>query len=989
MKRRTATDRFIPTRSGLDRELEDLALLISPLAHLATHQDTPKHHVIPNLLVKDLLTRHQGLPIPYKNHTRKICPTRARRKSRSGVVSGAGDVPVKVLDAPGLGNNFFWQVMDWSQLNILAVGIEDVVFLYNPETGVTEELEISQRRGVKRDRMRVSLMERLLEEDEGLDDGDSEAGQGEAAPVTPKAMNKKHVLKGPDTKSTREGGSKGLEPRSFITRRIRRSDPHAVLENTDTPRNKSLPSFRREQTWLLPPRPEEMKNINTTHFSERKVSILNDCFYTPQRDTLARGNLMSYKFAKKPPGKPSVLKMRTDRVDFVAQQRLDFRASIDPIDMLSELKFEELIPKEQISRKDSVPDLVFNPFLAKTKEGVPDLKNEKRASEFKNIQPPKNRCSRFNIRKRLFDAEKGSDSGDNSINGPQIPVSYGNINNLNTEKSLSFGSNEILGSNSELSLELELEFGDGIGSENSFFSSVASSVSSQSSGCKTVFSDECGERLQIEVNPFLRGKNVTRQLFPTEEVNQSEKTVKSDKAGDLKKRDECLYPLTGVTDSRLNNDSLREGKTSKLKKAGTHKDVATRAKANRQINFAFHRQGSIHVPSLDLSIGSLNQNSFQHMSGGTSMLEGLELVTPTDDSFDNGGVQFRLSRSSRRDSNMIILNPNRRESVLALALTRVIGRDSQLVNTHKDVSFESTSASHIKGVRFNESGKILGVCDETSTVRLFEMGEKRLAFSKRFKSAIECLRFCGESVLALGHASGLVTIHDIKVGLERQLLSVQMHDSPVVTLNFSKNGAFLASSCRENRLRALDLGRLKHAFFSSRGSFLFNLDEASSIGRRDVIDLACAPSAIKALAWHPTRPQTLFIGGGMDDRRIRVFDAAARKQVSASRPLSQITDLLFASDGAALVSAHGEPDNCVRVWSVKGVGLVLKTKLLGFGSRPLAVSLGPKGKYLMTAAADQTLRMWLVFRGSGQGEDKGGRVKGDQRGMGQSVVRLR
>ena len=48
-------------------------------------------------------------------------------------------VPEKVLDAPGLMDDFYLNLMDWSSMNILAVALDDTVYIWNGDTGQVHE----------------------------------------------------------------------------------------------------------------------------------------------------------------------------------------------------------------------------------------------------------------------------------------------------------------------------------------------------------------------------------------------------------------------------------------------------------------------------------------------------------------------------------------------------------------------------------------------------------------------------------------------------------------------------------------------------------------------------------------------------------------------------------------------------------------------------------------------------------------------------------
>lgn len=47
--------------------------------------------------------------------------------------------PEKILDAPGLTDDYYLNLIDWSSTNVLAVGLENVVYIWNGDTGAVQE----------------------------------------------------------------------------------------------------------------------------------------------------------------------------------------------------------------------------------------------------------------------------------------------------------------------------------------------------------------------------------------------------------------------------------------------------------------------------------------------------------------------------------------------------------------------------------------------------------------------------------------------------------------------------------------------------------------------------------------------------------------------------------------------------------------------------------------------------------------------------------
>lgn len=54
-------------------------------------------------------------------------------------------LPYKVLDAPGLQDDFYLNLVDWSSTNVLAVGLQCAVYIWNADNGKVQKLcEVGQ-----------------------------------------------------------------------------------------------------------------------------------------------------------------------------------------------------------------------------------------------------------------------------------------------------------------------------------------------------------------------------------------------------------------------------------------------------------------------------------------------------------------------------------------------------------------------------------------------------------------------------------------------------------------------------------------------------------------------------------------------------------------------------------------------------------------------------------------------------------------------------
>ena len=271
--------------------------------------------------------------------------------------------------------------------------------------------------------------------------------------------------------------------------------------------------------------------------------------------------------------------------------------------------------------------------------------------------------------------------------------------------------------------------------------------------------------------------------------------------------------------------------------------------------------------------------------------------------------------------------------------------------------------NQVIALKFNASGKILAVVDAKGFLYLIDKSTGQVIQKQYFQEKICTICWSGNRMLALGDQSGKISLLDTDRPLSQPLMKVQAHSAEICKLSFSTNGTYLASSGNDKQICAIDLGRLKHHFYSLRNSFLSNLPEISSIKDSDVIRLGTFASVCKALVWHPTNSRLLFTGGGVDDRRIRIFDAITKKQIFNVEAGSQVCSLAFDKSGKTLLSTHGFSENVLRLWDVNTLGRNLKRikDLTGHADRVLHLAASPCGKFVVSGSGDETLRIWECF----------------------------
>lgn len=75
---------------------------------------------------------------------------------------------------------------------------------------------------------------------------------------------------------------------------------------------------------------------------------------------------------------------------------------------------------------------------------------------------------------------------------------------------------------------------------------------------------------------------------------------------------------------------------------------------------------------------------------------------------------------------------------------------------------------------------------------------------------------------------------------------------------------------------------------------------------------------------------------------------------------SQVCALLWSTTHKELVSGHGYAQNQVTIWKYPAMAKV--AELTGHTSRVLHLAISPDGSTLLSAGADETLRLWKCFQ---------------------------
>jgi len=248
---------------------------------------------------------------------------------------------------------------------------------------------------------------------------------------------------------------------------------------------------------------------------------------------------------------------------------------------------------------------------------------------------------------------------------------------------------------------------------------------------------------------------------------------------------------------------------------------------------------------------------------------------------------------------------------------------------------------YVCSVRWEDEGGYLAVGTSTGAVELWDVEQmKRSRVMRGLDSRVASLAW-NSWVVSGGARSGDIQHSDVRVA-QHCVGRVQGHSQEVCGLAWSPDGRTLASGGNDN---------------------ILNLWTAAAgdchPGGTPTYSMSSHMAAVKALAWCPWQSSTLASGGGTADRTIKIWNTSNSQLISSTDTKSQVCSLVWAKEYRELVSSHGYANNEVVIWRYPS--MVKVAELLGHTERVLHTALSPDGSTLVSAGADETLRLWKCF----------------------------
>jgi cell division cycle 20, cofactor of APC complex len=259
-----------------------------------------------------------------------------------------------------------------------------------------------------------------------------------------------------------------------------------------------------------------------------------------------------------------------------------------------------------------------------------------------------------------------------------------------------------------------------------------------------------------------------------------------------------------------------------------------------------------------------------------------------------------------------------------------------------EILFQNQANEQSCSLAWIQEGSILAVGNSSGSVELWDCNKmRRLRVMTGHEARVGSLAW-NSYLVSSGSRDGSIIHHDVRAR-EHQVMTLSGHSQEVCGLKWSPDAKYLASGGNDN---------LVNIWAATGGNSL-------TTGNTPLHSLSEHQAAVRALAWCPWQSSTLASGGGTADRCIKFWNVNTGMCMNSVDTKSQVCSLLFSEQYKELMSAHGYANNQLTIW--KYPSMVKQIDLTGHTQRVLQVAVSPDGSTVMSAGADETLRLWKCF----------------------------
>nr|XP_018905377.1 PREDICTED: cell division cycle protein 20 homolog [Bemisia tabaci] len=258
-----------------------------------------------------------------------------------------------------------------------------------------------------------------------------------------------------------------------------------------------------------------------------------------------------------------------------------------------------------------------------------------------------------------------------------------------------------------------------------------------------------------------------------------------------------------------------------------------------------------------------------------------------------------------------------------------------------DQLLELEGQDYVSSLNWIQEGNLLAVGTSLGCVQLWDATQnKRLRLMDGHAQRVASLSW-NTFILSSGSRTGQIIHHDVRQR-EHQVALLSSHTQEVCGLKWSPDGKYLASGGNDNMLYIWS-----------------GIPGQASYQTTPLYSLSAHQAAVKALAWCPWAPHILASGGGTADRHIRFWNCNIGSCFNSIDTKSQVCGILWSSAFKEIISGHGFANNQLIIWKYPSMAKV--AELTGHTARVLHLAMSPDNTTVLSAGADETLRLWKCF----------------------------
>ena len=296
------------------------------------------------------------------------------------------------------------------------------------------------------------------------------------------------------------------------------------------------------------------------------------------------------------------------------------------------------------------------------------------------------------------------------------------------------------------------------------------------------------------------------------------------------------------------------------------------------------------------------------------------------------------------------------QDILAICL----GQNLYLWNSQTNqTTFLYKDIANICSVNWMSNGVCLAVGLNDGTIALYDVEKKvRMRTMEGHQSRVPSLSW-NHYILSSGEKKGIIFNHDVRE--KHHIFSVlKGHTKEVCQLKWSLDGDFLASGGNDNTVNIWEVNTSRA--FRPLTQLKLDFDDIDRVPTYDVyspkFSLNQHSSAVKALAWCPYQRNILISGGGTKDKSIKIWNTDNGSLINSFNTGSQVCCLMLNKYEKEIISSHGYSKNQISIWSYPKMKKI--TELTGHMNRVLYMGMSPDGSTIVSGAADETLRFWMI-----------------------------